>query len=44
LRWQILGSGTQRSKGVAAYVITDPAVVKALKTAHIASAQAAFAE
>jgi len=44
LKWKILGSGTTRSKSVSAYVITDPAVVKALKTAHIASAQAAFTE
>jgi 3D (Asp-Asp-Asp) domain-containing protein len=44
LQWRILGSGTSRSKSVAAYVVTDPAVVKPLKAAHVASAQAAFAE
>jgi 3D (Asp-Asp-Asp) domain-containing protein len=44
LGWKILGSGTTHSRSVAAYVITDPAVVKPLKTAHIASAQAAFTE
>ncbi len=44
LPWRILGSGTKRSKSVTAYVITDPAVVKPLKAAHIASAQAAFAQ
>jgi hypothetical protein len=44
LKWKILGSGTKRSKSVAAYVITDPAVVKPLKAAHVASAQAAFSE
>ncbi|WP_395022960.1 hypothetical protein [Dongia sp.] len=44
LRWKILGSGTRHSRSVAAYVITDPAVVKPLKAAHTASAKAAFAE
>jgi 3D (Asp-Asp-Asp) domain-containing protein len=44
LRWKILGSGTQRSRSVTAYVVTDPAVVKPLKAAHTASAQAAAAE
>jgi 3D (Asp-Asp-Asp) domain-containing protein len=44
LRWKILGSGTRHSKSVAAYVVTDPAVVKPLKAAHTASARAAMAE
>jgi len=44
LKWKILGSGTKRSKSVAAYVVTDPAVVKPLKAAHIASAKSAAAE
>ena len=44
LRWKILGSGTRHSRSVAAYIITDPAVVKPLKAAHTASAKAAFAE
>jgi 3D (Asp-Asp-Asp) domain-containing protein len=44
LGWRILGSGTRHSRSVAAYVITDPAVVKPLKAAHTASAQAASAE
>jgi len=44
LRWKILGSGTKRSKSVTAYVVTDPAVVKPLKAAHVASAQAAAAQ
>lgn len=44
LKWKILGSGTKRSKSVIAYVITDPEVVRALKTSHIASAKAAAAE
>ena len=44
LKWKILGSGTKRSKSVTAYVITDPAVVKPLRAAHVASAQAAFSE
>jgi 3D (Asp-Asp-Asp) domain-containing protein len=44
LHWRILGSGTRHSTSVAAYVVTDPAVVKPLKAAHVASARAAFAE
>jgi 3D (Asp-Asp-Asp) domain-containing protein len=44
LKWKILGSGTRHSKSVAAYVVTDPAVVKPLKAAHTASAKAAAAE
>jgi 3D (Asp-Asp-Asp) domain-containing protein len=43
LHWKILGSGTSRSRSVAAYVVTDPKVVKPLKAAHTASAKAAFA-
>jgi 3D (Asp-Asp-Asp) domain-containing protein len=44
LGWKILGSGTKHSKSVTAYVVTDPAVVKPLKAAHIASAKAALAD
>jgi 3D (Asp-Asp-Asp) domain-containing protein len=44
LRWSILGSGTAHSRSVAAYVVTDPTVVKPLKAAHSASAKAAFAD
>jgi 3D (Asp-Asp-Asp) domain-containing protein len=44
LRWKILGSGTTRSRSVAAYVVTDPKVVKPLKAAHTTSAKAAFAD
>jgi 3D (Asp-Asp-Asp) domain-containing protein len=44
LKWRILGSGTKHSKSVAAYVVTDPAVVKSLKAAHTESAKAAMAE
>jgi 3D (Asp-Asp-Asp) domain-containing protein len=44
LQWRILGSGTRHSTSVAAYVVTDPAVVRPLKAAHVASAQAAFTE
>ena len=44
LKWKILGSGTKHSKSVAAYVVTDPKVVKPLKSAHIASAQSAMAD
>jgi 3D (Asp-Asp-Asp) domain-containing protein len=44
LHWKILGSGTRHSRSVAAYVVTDPAVVKPLKAAHTASAKAASAE
>lgn len=44
LKWKILGSGTTHSRSVAAYVVTDPAVVNPLKSAHTASAKAAMAE
>ena len=44
LPWKILGSGTMRSRSVAAYVVTDPAIVKPLKAAHLDSARAAAAE
>jgi len=44
LGWKILGSGTARSRTVIAYVVTDPAVIKPLKAAHVASAKAAAAE
>lgn len=44
LTWKILGSGTARSRTVIAYVVTDPAVIKPLKAAHVASAKAAAAE
>jgi 3D (Asp-Asp-Asp) domain-containing protein len=43
LAWKILGSGTRHSRSVAAYVVTDPAVLKALQAAHVASARAAAA-
>lgn len=41
LGWKILGSGTAHSRSVAAYVVTDPAIVKPLKAAHRASTKAA---
>jgi len=41
LAWRIIGSGTARSKSVAAYIVTDPGVVAPLKAAHVASAKAA---
>jgi len=41
LPWKILGSGTIRSRGVTAYVVTDPAVLAPLKAAHLESAKAA---
>ncbi|MDQ7248652.1 hypothetical protein [Dongia sedimenti] len=44
LAWRILGSGTKHSKSVAAYIVTDPAVVKPLRAAHMASARADAAE
>jgi 3D (Asp-Asp-Asp) domain-containing protein len=43
LGWRILGSGTAKSRSVTAYVVTDPTVARALKSAHTASAQAALA-
>ena len=42
LPWRIIGSGTSRSRSVTAYIVTDPAIVKPLKAAHIASAKAAM--
>jgi 3D (Asp-Asp-Asp) domain-containing protein len=44
LGWTIIGSGTAHSRSVTAFIVTDPAVVKPLKAAHLASARAAAAE
>jgi 3D (Asp-Asp-Asp) domain-containing protein len=42
LSWSIIGSGTASSRTSTAYIVTDPKIVKSLKAAHIAAADAAL--
>jgi 3D (Asp-Asp-Asp) domain-containing protein len=41
LSWSIIGSGTASSRTSTAYIVTDPLIVKSLKAAHVAAADAA---
>jgi 3D (Asp-Asp-Asp) domain-containing protein len=39
LSWNIIGSGTARSKTSTAYIVTNPTIVKSLKAAHLAASK-----
>jgi hypothetical protein len=39
LAWSIIGSGTAQSRTSTAYIVTDPAIVKSLKAAHLNAAK-----